>query len=89
MRDSTDTAALQYRYYMIVLSNSEAVVSFDIETENIKILECTNREFCFYNRLLRCGKCPHTCKVIVETKNHIYGRRETRSSIFEVKGIKK
>lgn len=94
MRDSTNTrdninTALHYRYFMIVLPNTEAVVSFDIETANIKTLECTNREFCYYNHLLRCGKCPHTCKVIVEAKNHVYGRRETRARIFEVKGVKK
>ncbi len=88
MRDSTDTA-LHYRYFMIVLPNTEALVSFDMETEGLKTMECTNREFCYFNQLLRCGKCPHTCKVIVEAKNHIYGRRETRASIFEVKGIKK
>lgn len=88
MRDSTNTA-LTYRYYVIVLPNTEALVGFDVETSDIKTLECTNREFCYYNHLLRGGKCPHTCKVIVEAKNHIYGRRETRASIFEVKGIKR
>lgn len=87
MRDSK--TALHYRYYMIVLPNTEAVVSFDMETTDIRTLECTNREFCYYNHLLRGGKCPHTCKVLVEAKNYIYGRRKTKAGIFEVKGLKK
>ncbi|MFW6186116.1 MAG: hypothetical protein ACOC5C_05490 [Halobacteriota archaeon] len=88
MRDSANTA-LQYRYYIIALPHTEAMISFDIQSKDIKVVDCTNREFCYYNHLLRCGKCPHTCKVIVEAKNYIYGRRETRASIFEVKGIKR
>lgn len=87
MRDSTNTA-LHHRYFVIVLPKTEAVVSFDIETTDINTLECTNREFCYYNHLLRCGRCPHTCKVIVEAKNYIYGRRETKASIFKAKGLK-
>lgn len=88
MRDRADTA-LQHRYFVVVLPHTEALVSVEVGTNDITTLECTNREFCYYSHVLRCGKCPHTCQVLVETKNYIYGRRKTKAGIFEVGGLNK
>jgi|Deesub1362A_J573_1020465.scaffolds.fasta_scaffold02550_8 hypothetical protein len=72
------------RYFIVSCSPTlQAVVSLSEEGE-IRTLECTNYEVCYYSNILVNGRCPQYCEVIVEAKKFAFGRRKPKANVREI-----
>ncbi|MFO7966337.1 MAG: hypothetical protein R6U44_01900 [Archaeoglobaceae archaeon] len=72
-----------YRYYRVSLSNIKAIIGIGGNKE-VKTIDCSNHEMCYYSSVMENGKCPRYCMVVVEAKHYAYGKRKTRAEVYEM-----
>lgn len=72
------------RYFIVSPSHTLQAVVYTDEDKEIKTLDCTNYEVCYYSNVLVKGNCPSYCKIIVEAKKFAFGRREPKAKVREI-----
>jgi hypothetical protein len=69
----------------VSLSRIHAVVNINLHSKEVRILYCTNCNFCNdMNILSSDGTCPAYCEVIVAAKNRAFARRKPKAKAYEL-----
>jgi len=72
------------RYFIVSTSHTlQAVLSVN-ERREVRTLDCTNYEVCYYSNVLINGKCPQYCELVVEMKKYAFRRRKPEANVREV-----
>jgi len=72
------------RYFIVATSPTlQATIAID-GNKKVRVLDCTNHEFCYYSNIIRDGKCPLYCQLVVEAKKYAFGRREPKANVREI-----
>jgi hypothetical protein len=71
------------KYIAVNLPRTMAVISVNVRSGVLRVIECSNRDFCV-NFRIAIGDCPHYCQVIVEAKNYLFRREKTKAEIYEI-----
>ncbi len=74
----------EHRYFEIERKNVQALVRVDTVNTGVKVLECSNMELCYAEKVLTYGLCPNYCPIITDVKKYIFRNREPKSHIKEV-----
>ncbi len=77
------TMADGIRYIVVNLPRTKATVAADVRSKVLKVIECSNRDFCTKFGIA-VDDCPPYCKVIVEAKNHLFNRGRVKAAIYEI-----
>jgi len=71
------------KYFIVNLPRTKATVAVDVRNKMLKVIECSNRDFCTNFKIV-VDDCPPYCQVIVEAKNHLFKRGRVKAVIYEI-----
>jgi len=73
----------EVKYFVVDLPRTKATVAVDLSKKMVKVIECSNSDFCTKFKIA-VGGCPPYCQVVVEAKNYAFKRGRVRAAIYEV-----
>uniref|UniRef100_A0A7J2TJ48 Uncharacterized protein n=1 Tax=Archaeoglobus fulgidus TaxID=2234 RepID=A0A7J2TJ48_ARCFL len=65
----------------VSLRNTKALVLFDKETKNYRVVDCSRKSFC---RTYISRNCPPYCEIIVAVKDFSLKRRKPKAEVVEL-----
>ncbi len=65
----------------VSLKNTRALVLFEKETKNYRVIDCNRKSFC---RIYVSRNCPPYCEIIVAVKDFVLKRRKPKAEVIEL-----
>lgn len=63
------------------LRNTRALVIFNPENKNYKVIDCSKKSFC---KIYISKNCPPYCEIIVAVKDFVLKRRKPKAEVVEL-----